>query len=41
MSYGTAPVRILVSASSVSLNVDIFTLTPYSSSNDFTTAGPR
>ena len=40
MSNGTAPVRILVSASSVSLKVEILTSTPYFSSNDFTTAGP-
>jgi hypothetical protein len=40
MSNGTAPVRILVIASSVSLKVETLTSTPYFSSNDFTTAGP-
>ncbi len=43
MSYGTAPVRIFVSASSVSLNVDTVTLTLYLAyffSNALMTAGP-
>ena len=41
MSNGTAPVRILVIPSSVSLKVETFTSTPYFSSNAFNTAGPR
>jgi hypothetical protein len=40
MSKATEPVAILVSASSVSLNVDSETCTPYSRSNRLSTPGP-